>query len=309
MKNTHVKDQFSVRTENSFLNKILSKLLVSLLISSVVFLMSCKKNDDNSESCKKELLRKTAINFYTSLYSADQSTLKNYVATTYVEHQISAAFTFTGLKEYAKSRTQSIENHKLIIHRTIVQGNLVGLHIEEKVKTDSSVARMALFRFNADGKVIEHWEAMQGEPKKSANPNTMFDGAVVNYSSSVAGQYLDATVKSDMQVFNNYDTLIVRQTRDGYIQHNPLAGNGPDALIGLLTFFKSKGFKTVANNYIKLAEGDFVLELNNYQTSPDFPGLTNSVAFDLIRLTQAGKEAEHWDVLEEIKGADKTKAF
>ena len=119
-----------------------------------------------------------------------------------------------------------------------------------------------------------------------------------------------ASVAIDTQTFNQYDTLLVWQTRAPmYIQHNPVAGNGADAIIGLLTFLKMQGFRTTSTNYQKLAEGDFVMSLNNYRTTPAFPGFTNSVAFDLARLDEDGKNAEHWDVLQEIGGADKTKTF
>ncbi|MBC7486120.1 MAG: hypothetical protein H7282_05160, partial [Cytophagaceae bacterium] len=120
----------------------------------------------------KEAHRKAATDFYKFLYSTNQSDLTNLTASSYTEHQISAGFTLAGLKNYAANRLQTISNHTLIIHRTLVQGNLVGLHMEEKITSDSSVARMALIRFDDNGKIIEHWEAFQGEPSTSANPNT-----------------------------------------------------------------------------------------------------------------------------------------
>lgn len=136
----------------------------------------------------------------------------------------------------------------------------------------------------------------------------MFDGASINYQSTAGIR--NASVAKDTQTFTQYDTLLVRQTRaQPYIQHNPVADNGAEALIGLLVFLKTQGFKTTATNYQTLAEGDFVMSLGNYQTTPAFPGFTNSVAFDLTRLNEDGKYAEHWDVLREINGADKRKVF
>ena len=282
--------------------------MVGLLLS-LLLVTGCSDHLPDPSLTDKETLRQDAIRFYQALYSTS-ATVDSYVATSYAEHQISAGFTLAGLKAYAQNRAQTIANHRIIIHRTLVEGNLVGLHLEEKVAADSFVARMALLRFDGNGKIIEHWEAAQGQPQQRANPNTMFDGAPVNYQSTAGIRYRDASVAIDTRTFNQYDTLLVRQTRAlTYIQHNPVAANGADAVIGLLVFLKTQGFKTTSTNYQKLAEGDFVMSLGNYQTTPAFPGFTNSVAFDLTRLQEDGKYVEHWDVLQEIKGADKSKAF
>lgn len=257
----------------------------------------------------KETLRNNAIVFYQALYSSGSAGINQYVARNYTEHQVSAGFTLEGLKVYAHNRTQ-IPGEKVIIHRTLVQGNLVCLHVEEQVAGDSSVARIALLQFNEAGKIVSHWEAVQGQPRIRANPHTMFDGARINYQSTAGIRGLEAAVAADQKAFNDYDTAIIRETRtSNYIQHNPTAGDGPDALIQLLTFLKTNGFHTILTNYQKITEGDFVLEMSNYQTTPGFPFFTNTIAFDLTRLTDDGKDAEHWDVLEELNGADKSKVF
>ena len=278
----------------------------SCLLVGLLFMAACSDHL-NPTPVDKEALRQTAIRFYQSLYSADQTAVDSYVAAGYTEHQISAGFTLSGLKSFAQKRATG---QSVVIHRTLAQDDLVALHVEEKVAADSSVAHMALLRFDATGKIIEHWEAIQGQPRQRANPNTMFDGAPVNYQSTAGSRGIDMVIAADQRAYNQYDTLIVRQTRTNvYIQHNPRAGNGVSPVIQLLTYLKSQGFKTTLTVYRKLAEGDFVLELNNYQTTPAFPGLTNSITFDLSRLDETGKGAEHWDVQEELGSTDKSKVF
>lgn len=272
---------------------------------------ACAKDRDASPSpIDKETLRQNAINFYQALYSPAQADLDSYLAAAYTEHQVSASFTLTGLKAYARTRALARATPRLTIHRTLADGHLVALHVEEQVAPDSSVAHLALLRFDEAGKITAHWEAIQGQPRRRPNPNTMFDGAAVNRQSTAGSRGLAAAVAADQRAFNQYDTLVVRQTRTRtYLQHNPTAGNGAGALIGLLSFLKTHGFRTTVTGYQQLAEGDFVLELSNYQTTPAFPGFTNSLAFDLTRLDENGLDAEHWDVLEELGTADKSKAF
>ncbi len=280
-------------------------LLLSLLLSA------CAKDKETDPApLDKEVLRQNAVAFYTALYSANPAPAAAYVAAGYAEHQVGAGFTLAGLQTYAQARAQALGSRHLLVRRTLAAGNLVCLHLEEPVTADSSVARMALLRFDASGHITDHWEAAQGQPRRRANPNTMFDGAAVNYQSTAGSRGLAVAVAADQRAFNQYDTLIVHQTRTpNYIQHNPTAANGPGALIGLLTFLKTSGFRTTVTTYQTMAEGDFILEMSNYQTTPAFPYFTNTIAFDLTRLTEAGKDAEHWDVLQELGGADKSKAF
>jgi predicted SnoaL-like aldol condensation-catalyzing enzyme len=180
----------------------------------------------------------------------------------------------------------------------------VGLHIEERITADSSVARMSMLRFNEAGKIIDHWEAMQGQPRRRANPNTMFDGAAVRYISASGARSRDVLVAADLQAFNNYDTLIVRQTRAlPYTQHNPTLPDGINAFIQFLMRLKNSGARIIRTGYQKVAEGDFIMTLSNSQTTADV------IVFDLLRVNEDGKAVEHWDVLQPLNGADKSKVY
>jgi predicted SnoaL-like aldol condensation-catalyzing enzyme len=85
-----------------------------------------------------------------------------------------------------------------------------------------------------------------------------------------------------------FDQLIV----DDYQQHNPLAGNGLQAVKG---FFAQFGPVDVEVHRV-IAEGDFVAVHSHYRT-------LNSAAVDIFRFNEAGKIIEHWDVLQEVPTA------
>lgn len=83
---------------------------------------------------------------------------------------------------------------------------------------------------------------------------------------------------------------------DKYIQHNPLAADGPEGLQAFLEFAKENlsGFKVEFKRV--LADGDFVVVHAHATNGPDDRG---SAVMDIFRL-EDGKVVEHWDVMQPI---------
>ena len=80
---------------------------------------------------------------------------------------------------------------------------------------------------------------------------------------------------------------------DDYIQHNLAYGTGADAFIGSVEYLASADVKTTVNNIRAFEDGDKVF----LQTIYNFAGAGEQVAFDIFRLDESGKIAEHWDNL------------
>ena len=83
---------------------------------------------------------------------------------------------------------------------------------------------------------------------------------------------------------------------DVYIQHNPLAQDGPEGLQAFLDFARQNipdfriEFKRV------LADGDFVVVHGHARANPEDRG---SAVMDIFRL-ENGLVVEHWDVIQQI---------
>ena len=98
--------------------------------------------------------------------------------------------------------------------------------------------------------------------------------------------------KALTELFVNGDlTALDRYWSDHYIQHNPMIGNGHDALKGLLT---SLGPDAKAEFGLMIEDGEFVMVHSRYTGLGPKP----LVAVDIFRIKD-GKLAEHWDVLQE----------
>jgi predicted SnoaL-like aldol condensation-catalyzing enzyme len=56
-------------------------------------------------------------------------------------------------------------------HRIIAQGDFVAVHAHYK---SFNWAAVDIFRFNTDGKIVEHWDVLQDVPSETASGNDMF---------------------------------------------------------------------------------------------------------------------------------------
>ncbi|MDO0913963.1 ester cyclase [Streptomyces sp. DT2A-34] len=94
-------------------------------------------------------------------------------------------------------------------------------------------------------------------------------------------------------VFEQGDTEVVdRFVRSDYIQHNPLAPDGAEALKNLGTSVHQQFPDARYDVKRVISEGDLVLVHSNVVLAP---GTRGQAVFDIFRF-QGGKIAEHWDV-------------
>lgn len=68
------------------------------------------------------------------------------------------------------------ENKKnaIAFYKAAYEGNLVALHTHQTWPGNEEYVTMDFFRFDENGKICEHWDAIQQIPPESANPNTMY---------------------------------------------------------------------------------------------------------------------------------------
>lgn len=61
------------------------------------------------------------------------------------------------------------------IKRVIAEGDLVVLHVHSKLdEQDRGEAVVDIFRFDEQGKIVEHWDVIQAVPEKTESGRSMF---------------------------------------------------------------------------------------------------------------------------------------
>jgi predicted SnoaL-like aldol condensation-catalyzing enzyme len=106
--------------------------------------------------------------------------------------------------------------------------------------------------------------------------------ATSQQNKQTVARLFDAFRAGDIEAF---DELIV----DDYIQHNPQAGNGLQAV---KAFFAPIGPVDVEVQRV-IADDDLVAVHSNYKT-------WNTAGVDIFRFNDDGKIIEHWDVLQPV---------
>ncbi|WP_311151403.1 nuclear transport factor 2 family protein [Neisseria sicca] len=104
-----------------------------------------------------------------------QEAVSKYVGKTYIQHNPTVADggqafidTFAPfLKEHPGSRAE--------VKRIAAEGDLVFMHVFSQISAqDRGEAVVDIFRFDRNGKIVEHWDVIQSVPEKTVRGHSMF---------------------------------------------------------------------------------------------------------------------------------------
>lgn len=122
-----------------------------------------------------EANKKNAIAFYRTAYLGEpKKAVQLYVGKEYIQHNPDVANGSEGFIAYFERMQDEYPHKSIEFVRCIAEGDLVALHTHQTWPGGDEYVTMDFFRFDEQGKICEHWDAIQQIPKKSANPNTMY---------------------------------------------------------------------------------------------------------------------------------------
>ena len=156
-----------------------------------------------------------------------------------------------------------------------------------------------VFRFDADGKIAEHWDNLQNISAPNPSGHTQIDGTTEKKDvDREETRKVVAGFVGDVLRGEHPEKLAGYYDGDRYILHNVSIADGLSGLGAALASMAEQGISMVYDKtHFVLADGDYALA----GSEGSFGGVPTTF-YDLFRV-ENGFIAEHWDVMETL--ADK----
>lgn len=260
-----------------------------------------KSNAQISEEDTNMTNKEKALALINTFASGDSEKAKALLAPGYIQHNLAygtGADAFVGSVAYLASAPVKTTVNNI---RAFEDGDKVFLQTVYNFAGAGEQVAFDIFRFDADGKIAEHWDNLAAKAEPNPSGHTQVDG----YNSL---EDLDKT-EENRELIKNFlhDVMQGKAPEktpsyfdgDIYIQHNAGIADGLSGLGAALEALGKQGIQMIYDTVHQvLAEGNYVLAVSE----GSFGGVPTSY-YDLWRI-ENGKIAEHWDVMETIAEKD-----
>ncbi|MGD9906492.1 MAG: nuclear transport factor 2 family protein [Vicinamibacterales bacterium] len=129
-------------------------------------------------SVRLERNRQNAMAFYDLMFNQCQprAAMEQFAGATYTQHNPHVADGKEAFVEYFERMAREHPGKRVHVKRSIAEGDLVVLHCHLVWPTDANRdwAGIDIFWFDADGRIVEHWDVLLVVPREARHANGMF---------------------------------------------------------------------------------------------------------------------------------------
>ena len=147
----------------------MKKYLFILFAGLAIFSLQARATDEQERN------KQTVLAFYEQgLNRKDADAALAYVGPEYIQHNPNAADGPEGFRKFVQFLRERYPQSRSEIKRVLSDGDYVILHVHAvRQPGERGNAIIDIFRLQ-NGKIVEHWDAVQPIPEQSANDNGMF---------------------------------------------------------------------------------------------------------------------------------------
>lgn len=119
--------------------------------------------------------KKNAIDFYKTAYMGNPKlAVDRYVGSEYIQHNPDVENGKEGFIRYFERMASEYPDKDIEFVRSVAEGDLVSLHTHQIWPDNQEYITMDFFRFDENGKIVEHWDSIQKIPDRSKSGNPMY---------------------------------------------------------------------------------------------------------------------------------------
>ncbi|MEM1218615.1 MAG: nuclear transport factor 2 family protein [Bacteroidota bacterium] len=229
-----------------------------------------------------------------------EEAVNKYTGATYIQHSTGVKDGKEGFIEFFSEFVQRNPKREIEIVRGWEDGNYSFLQAYQNINDGAALwVTTDFFRYDDNGKILEHWDVIAPFHAKTPSGHTSIDGPteVIDLDKTEENKKLVRDLLEHALMEGGDPTKIKDYiSSEKYIQHNP------DVADGLEHFYKLANMPNRPLNYtdihLVVGQGNFVATLCR-ATWKDENGMKEYAQVDIFRV-EDGLIVEHWDNVEVI---------